>query len=186
MAAYEPALATDEALRQRAARAVDGIVNAEVLAALNAGLNVLLCVGETAEERAGIGGGDATFDEQRPRIEQTLTAQVVLGLKGVKSALAGRKLTIGYEPIWAIGPGKTPPGKEYIAFVSDLIQQAARREYGLDVTVVYGGGLKEENAAMIASIPTIGGGLVGLTRFTGEIGFDVDGLAGIIAKYRGV
>ena len=51
--------------------------------------------------------------------------------------------------------------------------------------MVYGGGLKEENAGMIASIPTLGGGLVGLTRFSGDIGFDVDGLAKIIAKYTG-
>ena len=51
--------------------------------------------------------------------------------------------------------------------------------------MVYGGGLKEENAAMIASIETIGGGLVGLTRFTGEIGFDVEGLRTIVEKYLG-
>ncbi len=179
MAAFEPGVQTDEALRQKAARAADGLVNAEVRAALQAGLNVLLCVGETAGER-----GEGTFEEQRPRIEQALTAQVSASLAGVKEVLGTRALVIGYEPVWAIGPGKVPPGKDYIAFVSELIQTIAREQCGLEVPVVYGGGLKEENAAMIACIPTIGGGLVGLTRFSGEIGFDVDGLAGIIDRYR--
>ena len=179
MAAFEPATLTEEDLRQRAARAVDGLVNAEVLSALKAGLDVLMCVGETAGER-----GEGAFEEQQPRIENVLSAQVSTGLKGVSEVLGGRQLVIGYEPIWAIGPGKVPPGKDYIAFVSALIRRIALERCGLDVTVVYGGGLKEENAAMIASIPSIGGGLVGLTRFTGEIGFDVEGLAGIIRKYE--
>ncbi len=179
MAAFEPGVQTDETFRQRAAQAVDKMVNAEVLAALKAGLHVLVCVGETAGER-----GEGKFSAQRPRIEQVLSAQVTAGLNGVKESLGDRQCVIGYEPIWAIGPGKIPPSKEYIAFVSALIQQVAQEAFGLDVMVVYGGGLKEENAAMIASIPSIAGGLVGLTRFSGEIGFDVDGLAAIIAKYR--
>jgi triosephosphate isomerase len=76
-----------------------------------------------------------------------------------------------------------PPGKDYISFVSAFIQRVVRETCGSDVVVVYGGGLKEENAAMIASIETIGGGLVGLTRFTGEIGFSVPELEQITAKY---
>lgn len=179
MSAFEPGIGADEVLRQKAARAVDSLVNAETLAALKAGLHVLLCVGETAGER-----GEGTFEDQQPRIERTLAAQVTAGLAGVPEVLGDRRLVIGYEPIWAIGPGKVPPGKDYIAFVSVFIQNTARQTCGLDVKVVYGGGLKEENAAMIASIPTIGGGLVGLTRFSGEIGFHVDELAAIVARYR--
>jgi triosephosphate isomerase (TIM) len=177
MTAFEPGIASSEDLRQKGARAVDGLINASVKAALKAGLNVLVCVGESAGER-----GEGTFEEQQPRIAAVLGAQVKTSLGGVQETLGERTLVIGYEPLWAIGPGKVPPGRDYIAFVADVIQHATA-ECGLDVTVVYGGGLKEENAAMLASIPTLDGGLVGLTRFSGDIGFDVDGLAGIIAKY---
>ena len=180
MQAFEPALHADGALRARANAAVNDLIQAEVLNALQDGLNVLMCVGETAEER-----GEVTLEEQKPRIEQVLKAQVKAGLASVANAGSGRDFVIGYEPVWAIGPGKTPPGKEYIAFVSSLIKAIGQESFGIDPTVVYGGGLKEENAAMIASIETIGGGLVGLTRFTGEIGFDVEGLRKIIEKYLG-
>jgi len=90
---------------------------------------------------------------------------------------------IGYEPVWAIGPGKTPPGKEYISFVSSFIKEVIQDELGFDPVVVYGGGLKVENAGMLSSIETVGGGLVALTRFTGEIGFEVEGLKRIIEEY---
>lgn len=85
--------------------------------------------------------------------------------------------------MWAIGPGKIPPGKEYIGFVSSLIKAIGKESFDIDPTVVYGGGLKEENASMIAGIETIGGGLVGLIRFNGEIAFDVEGLRKIIENY---
>lgn len=178
MHTFETSIEVDDELRSKAARAVDALVHAQVLCALNAGLNVLLCVGETAEER-----GEEPFEEQKPRIEQVLESQLIAGLKGVQEALADRKIVIGYEPIWAIGPGKVPPGEAYISFVSTLIKRLVEQNFDFDPVVVYGGGLKEENAEMISSIETIGGGLVALTRFTGDIGFDVEGLKNIVAKY---
>jgi len=176
--AFEPAINSDEELRVRAASAVDKLVHAEVQNALKAGLDVLLCVGESAEER-----GEGGFDEQQPRIEKVLKAQLLADLEGLREMVGDRKVVIGYEPIWAIGPGKTPPGKEYISFVSAYITKVVQQTFGYDIVVVYGGGLKEENAAMIASIETIGGGLVALTRFSGDIGFDVGGLKSIVDKY---
>jgi triosephosphate isomerase len=176
--AYEPQAASQPELRARAAAAVDGLIHAEVEHALGSGLNVLLCVGEAAEER-----GEGSFEEQQSRIQAVLEQQLAANLKGLPEMIGDRQVVIGYEPIWAIGPGKIPPGKEYIGFVSALIQQVVRQRFGYEIPVVYGGGLKEENAAMIASIATIGGGLVALTRFTGEIGFDVSGLKGIVDKY---
>ncbi len=176
--AYEPGAASQPELRARAAAAVDGLIHAEVENAFASGLNVLLCVGEAAEER-----GEGSFEEQQPRIQAVLKQQLAANLAGLPEMIAGRQIVIGYEPIWAIGPGKVPPGKEYISFVSTFIQAVVRQQFGYEIAVVYGGGLKEENAAMIASIETIGGGLVALTRFTGEIGFDVPGLKGIVEKY---
>jgi triosephosphate isomerase len=178
MAAFQPAVNSEPAVRARAGAAVDRLVRDEAHCALAAGLKVLLCVGESAEER-----GEGAFEVQQPRIEKVLRDQVLNGLQAAQAEVRAGKVVIGYEPIWAIGPGKVPPGQEYIAFVSAFIKRVSREELGADVAVVYGGGLKEENAGMIAGIETIGGGLVALTRFTGEIGFDVRDLQKIVGKY---
>lgn len=175
---FEPSIAVDAGLRKKANDTVSRIMNEEVLTALNAGLHVLLCVGETAAER-----GEGDFEVQKSRIETALKDQLLLGLKDVTPKLNPLQLVIGYEPIWAIGPGKSPPGGDYISFVSQFIKKTVKDEYGFEPPVVYGGGLKEENAAMIAKIATIDGGLVALTRFTGEIGFEPEGLKRIIDKY---
>lgn len=178
MAAFQPAIETETEVSRQANKAVDQLVNTEVLNTLRAGMNVLLCIGESAEER-----GEGSFDEQKPRIQEVLKSQLIKNLAGVEKYLSHLNIVIGYEPIWAIGPGKNPPGEAYISFVSAFVKEVIKEILGMDVTVVYGGGLKEENAEMIAGIETIGGGLIALTRFSGDIGFDVAGLKGIIYKY---
>ncbi|MEG1134455.1 MAG: triose-phosphate isomerase, partial [Cellulosilyticaceae bacterium] len=75
---------------------------------------------------------------------------------------------------------------EYIAFVSAYIKETVQELYGFDIPVVYGGGLKEENAKMISDIATVDGGLVALTQFSGEIGFYAEDLRKIIDKYMEV
>ena len=117
------------------------------------------------------------------RVEAVLRAQLEAGLAGTASYIGDGKVVLGYEPVWAIGPGKTPPGRDYIAFVSQFIKRAVQEIAGHEALVVYGGGLKEENAGMVGSIATIDGGLVALTRFSGEIGFSVDELKTIVEKY---
>jgi len=175
IAAYDPEVLTDEEKARIARQAVDESVNKEVLCALKRGMKVLLCIGESAAEK---GGGD--FEMQKPQIKKVLRTQLKIGLKGTEAFSPGLNITIGYEPVWAIGPGKTPPGREYIEFVSGFIKDYLKAEFGIAPAVVYGGGLKEENAGMVASIGPIDGGLVALTRFSGEIGFYPEELNNII------
>ena len=103
-------------------------------------------------------------------------AQLDIGLDGVDMS----RVVIAYEPIWSIGPGKTPADKPYITKIARFVKE---RTGGLDV--VYGGGLKKDNAAMLASIEEIDGDLIALTRFAGEIGFYPDEYLEIIDTYLG-
>ncbi len=142
--------------------AVNRIVNKEIKAAVEAGLSVLYCIGESAEEQ--------------DKWQEVLGSQLEIGLKDVDTS----KVAIAYEPIWSIGPGKTPAGKDYIQMIARFI-----KAHTGGLPVVYGGGLKADNAAMLASIPEIDGGLIALTRFQGEIGFYPEEYLEIIRTYMG-
>lgn len=178
IAHYDPTVLREEQARNTANAAVDKLINEELLCALDAQMKALVCIGETAEEK-----GEGSFEEQKPGIEAVLKAQLLRSLAGVEAKQCQDAVVIGYEPIWAIGPGKTPPGAEYISFVSAYIKQVVKENFGFEPAVVYGGGLKEENAGTISKIGSIDGGLVALTKFTGEIGFYPEDLKIIIDKY---
>ena len=142
--------------------ATNRILNQEILRATERGLNVLYCIGEKSEEQ--------------PQWEEVLGKQLDEGLAGVDKS----RVVIGYEPVWSIGPGKTPAGKDYITMIARFVKE---RTGGMDV--VYGGGLKTDNAEMLASIAEIDGGLIALTRFSGEIGWYPNEYLDIIRLYLG-
>lgn len=179
MEAFQPRIKDDPELYAQAQSAVNRLINTAVLQALQSGLNVLVCVGETAEER-----GTGSFAEQKPRIERVLGTQLLESLRGVERFAGEREVVVGYEPIWAIGPGRTLPDGEYISYVAEFIKELIRTELGFEAEVVYGGGLKRENAAMLGSLPLVDGGLVALTRFAGDIGFEPRELKEIVDEYR--
>ena len=140
--------------------AVNRLLNKQIKAAQAAGLKVLYCIGEKSEEQA--------------QWQEVLGAQLSIGLDGVDMD----KTVIAYEPIWSIGPGKTPADKPYIEKIARFVKE---KTGGMDV--VYGGGLKTDNAEMLASISEINGGLIALTRFSGEIGFYQEEYLEIIRLY---
>ena len=143
-------------------KAVNRILNQEIKLAVANGMKVLYCIGEK--------------DTELDRWDEVLREQLEIGLEGVDKS----QVVIGYEPIWSIGPGKTPPGKDYITKIARFVKEVTG---GIDV--VYGGGLKVDNAEMLASIEEIDGGLIALTRFQGEIGFYPDEYIEIIRTYLG-
>lgn len=142
--------------------AVNRILNRELKCAVGAGLKAVYCIGETSEEQ--------------PQWESVLGEQLSAGLQDVDTS----RVVIAYEPVWSIGPGKTPADKAYITKIARFVKEITG---GMDV--VYGGGLKADNAAMLASIPEIDGGLIALTRFSGEIGFYPEEYLEIIRLYLG-
>lgn len=142
--------------------AVNRLLNREIKAAQAAGLKALYCIGEKSEEQ--------------DQWEQVLGDQLATGLDGVDMS----RVVVAYEPVWSIGPGKTPADKPYIEKIARFVKE---KTGGLDV--VYGGGLKSDNAEMLASIPEIDGGLIALTRFSGEIGFYPEEYLEIIRLYLG-
>lgn len=139
---------------------VDVLIGAEVRAAQAAGLSALLCIGERAEEQGAW--------------QEVLGRQLDAGLDGADPS----RVVIAYEPVWSIGPGKAPAGAPHIQKIARF---AKERTGGVDV--VYGGGLKTDNARMLAQIPEIDGGLIALTRFSGEIGFYPEEYLEIVDRY---
>jgi triosephosphate isomerase len=128
----------------------DKALQLKVPAALDAGLEVILCVGETEEEREN---GDT---------ERRLRHQVQEDLEKVPTERLG-DIVIAYEPIWAIGTGQvaTPEqAQDALAFVRALVADRSK-EQAERTRILYGGSMKPDNAAELLALPDCDGGLIG-------------------------
>ncbi|MBO5727082.1 MAG: triose-phosphate isomerase [Oscillospiraceae bacterium] len=129
----------------------DFTVNKKVKAALAAGLHPIVCVGESLEQRElGV-------------TTELITYQVKCALAGL-DATQVRKTVIAYEPLWAIGTGKTATA-EQAGEVCQTIRAIIRKEFGARVaravTIQYGGSMNAKNAAELLAQPDVDGGLIG-------------------------
>ena len=136
---------------RRAMGETDADVNAKVLAALNAGLIPILCCGESLEQReAGV-------------TAEWIAMQIKLALNGVPEDKI-RKVIIAYEPIWAIGTGRTAT-PEQAEEVCESIRAVVRKLYSSKnaraISILYGGSMNEKNAYELLAQPDIDGGLIG-------------------------
>ena len=126
----------------------DGLVSLKVLAALAAGLEPIVCVGETLTQRDA---GEA----------ETIVTNQVRG--SLPAALAGQDFAVAYEPVWAIGTGRTPTlgdiAAMHAAIRATLVELFG--QHGETVPILYGGSVKPENAGEILRTAEVGGALVG-------------------------
>ena len=131
----------------------DELVNKKIKAVLDAGLNPILCIGETQEQR------------DRRETEEVLRKQLELGLKDLDI----KTLNIAYEPIWAIGTGNACEAKE-AQRVSSFILKTVSEIFSEDkeVRVLYGGSVKKDNAKSYMEEESINGLLVGGASLNAE------------------
>lgn len=149
----------------------DAMVRAKAEAALAAGLGVIVCVGETLDERDA-GKAEAVVGAQ-------VAGSLPTGEVALEAAAQGR-LSIAYEPVWAIGTGR-------VAAVEDVIAMHAAIGAGLEpllgdaaprVRILYGGSVNGENAAALLAAPGVGGALVGGASLTADAFLPIVAAAG--------
>ncbi|MGP1419866.1 MAG: triose-phosphate isomerase [Sphaerochaetaceae bacterium] len=129
----------------------DEWINRKVLFALSQGMNIVLCIGETLEERQG------------GRLEEVLSRQVKVGLRGVGADDMPR-ITLAYEPVWAIGTGVTATADDADgahSFVRGLIESLYGKVIAENTIIQYGGSVKPSNSKELLARKNIDGALVG-------------------------
>lgn len=123
------------------------LVAAKVIRAREAGLRSIVCIGETLEEREAGRADAVVIDQLRKSLPDRVTAESV---------------TIAYEPVWAIGTGKTPTPED-VANIHATIRASLKEK--LDnpdsMRILYGGSVKPENAGTLLTLPNVDGALVG-------------------------
>ncbi len=127
----------------------DELINKKVLSALSAGIKVILCVGETLEER------------EAGRTLEVVDRQLTSGLNGVENMA---DVVIAYEPVWAIGTGKTATpetAQEVHAAIRKRLAELYSPETAAKTRVQYGGSVKPANVSALMAMEDIDGALVG-------------------------
>ncbi len=129
----------------------DEVVNRKVKALLDVGLKPILCVGETLKER------------EEGKTFEVVEAQVKGGLKDLE-AEGGKELVVAYEPVWAIGTGRTATphqAQEVQAFIRGILKELFGEEVAREIRILYGGSVKPENITELMAEEDIDGALVG-------------------------
>ena len=132
-------------------------INAKIASALEAGLRIILCCGETLPVRENGEAEKFVLDQLRaslPKIDD-----------------AADRLTVAYEPVWAIGTGKTATPVDIEAMhkaIRGLLDEYYGEEHSAEVRILYGGSVKPDNAREILSLPEVGGALVGGASLSAE------------------
>jgi triosephosphate isomerase len=136
----------------------DAFINRKVKAALAAGLAVILCVGETLDER------------EANRTEGVLDTQLAGSLAGLTPAEMAR-VVVAYEPVWAIGTGRnaTPDqAQQAHVYIRRRIGEKFGEEVARSLPIQYGGSVKPDNAASLLGQPDVDGALVGGASLVAE------------------
>jgi len=129
----------------------DITVNKRTKAALDAGLKVILCVGELLEER------------EQNITEEIVSMQTKIALSNISEEQI-KNIVIAYEPVWAIGTGKTATSEqanEVCAFIRTTVEKLYNKSIADAMTIQYGGSMNENNAAELLAQPDVDGGLIG-------------------------
>ncbi len=129
----------------------DSIINKKVQSALSYSLVPIVCVGETLEER------------ESGRAQDTVRQQFEGTFQGI-DVKQFEKIVIAYEPVWAIGTGKTATpeqAQEMHHFIRSLVEQKTNQEIASKIRILYGGSVKPENIGELISKEDVDGGLVG-------------------------
>ena len=129
----------------------DELINKKIKAALAKGLKPIFCIGELLEQR------------ENGETMQVVSRQVEKGLEGV-SAEQMKNVIIAYEPVWAIGTGKTATpeqAQEVHSFIRELVDKKFNASVSENLTIQYGGSVKPDNANQLLSQKDIDGALVG-------------------------
>lgn len=127
----------------------DETVNKRTIAALAGGLKPIVCVGEVLEER------------ESGKTEEVVKRQVQEGLKGIQNF---ENVVIAYEPVWAIGTGKTATSEqanETIGYIRSVVGDTFGSGVAEKIRIQYGGSMNPKNASELMAMPEIDGGLIG-------------------------